>query len=190
MKTLFINNRDSFVYNLVDYVAVIEPDVVVVPNTISTEGVKRIEPDAIIISPGPGNPYHQKDIGSCLEIIKAFKQTPMLGVCLGHQAICVAFGGKVAHSPSGPIHGKASKITHDGKGIYSGIENPLIGGRYHSLTVVDLPSDLRVTAVDEDGIIMGVRHIKYPIEGVQFHPESVLTPVGKKIIQNFMEGVC
>ncbi len=190
MKTLFINNRDSFVYNLVDYVAVIEPDVVVVPNTISIEEVNQIKPDAIIISPGPGNPYNQKDIGSCLEVIKAFKETPMLGVCLGHQAICVAFGGRVAHSPSGPVHGKTSKIMHDGKAIYEGVETPLIGGRYHSLTVVELPNSLKVTAVGEDGIIMGARHINYPIEGVQFHPESVLTPAGKKIIQNFMEMVC
>ncbi len=189
MKILFINNRDSFVYNLVDYVAVDEPETVIVPNTTSIEEAKKIDPDAIIISPGPGNPNHPVDIGSCLEIIREFKNTPMLGVCLGCQAICVAFGGAIDHSTSGPVHGKTSKIEHDGRTIFRGLPNPLIGGRYHSLAMVDVPDELEITALSDDGVIMGVRHTKYAIEGVQFHPESILTPCGKKMVQNFLEMV-
>lgn len=189
MRILFINNRDSFVYNLVDYVAVDEPETVIVPNIISIEDVKKIDPDAIIISPGPGNPNHPADIGSCLEIIREFKDTPILGVCLGCQAICVAFGGAIAHLTSGPVHGKTSKIEHDGKTIFRGLPNPLIGGRYHSLATVDVPGELEITALSDDGVIMGMRHTKYTIEGVQFHPESILTPCGKKMVQNFLEMV-
>ncbi len=185
MKVLFVNNKDSFVWNLVDYVSIFEPDTVVVPNTISLEEVKKINPDAIVISPGPGHPANPKDIGSCLEIIRK-TSAPLLGVCLGHQAIAVAFGGEVSHSPSGPLHGKTTLITHTGKGIYEGLPNPLVGGRYHSLAITKLPQELEVTAKTQDGIIMGVKHKQRPIFGLQFHPESVLTPEGLKIVENFL----
>jgi len=190
MKVLFVNNKDSFVWNLVDYVSMFEPDTLVVPNTISLEEVRTINPDAIVISPGPGNPHSPADIGTCIEIIRTFgPKTPLLGVCLGHQAIAVAFGGKVTHSISGPIHGKTSEITHSGTGIYEGLPPVITGGRYHSLAVEEssLPDELEITARNKDGIIMGIRHKKYPVEGMQFHPESVLTPEGLRIIENFLK---
>jgi anthranilate synthase component 2 len=185
MKVLFVNNKDSFVWNLVDYVSIFEPDTMVVPNTISLKEVEELNPDAIVISPGPGHPANPKDIGTCLEIIKE-SSVPLLGVCLGHQAICVAFGGEVSHSPTGPVHGKTALITHNGNSVYRGLPNPLVGGRYHSLAITKLPRELEVTARTADGIIMGVKHKERPIFGLQFHPESVLTPQGLKIIENFL----
>ncbi|MFZ3166516.1 MAG: aminodeoxychorismate/anthranilate synthase component II [Candidatus Methanoperedens sp.] len=185
MKVLFVNNKDSFVWNLVDYVSIFEPDTVVVPNTISLKEVRDINPDAIVISPGPGHPANPRDIGNCLDIIRE-STVPVLGVCLGHQAIAVAFGGEVAHSPSGPLHGKTSPINHNGKGIFQGLPVPLVGGRYHSLAITRLPHELEVTARTKDGIIMGVKHKERPIYGLQFHPESVLTPQGLKIVENFL----
>ncbi len=189
MKVLFVNNKDSFVWNLVDYVSMFEPDTLVVPNTISLDEVRSIAPGAIVISPGPGNPHNPADIGTCIDIIKAFgPHTPTLGVCLGHQAIAFAFGAKIIHSPSGPVHGKTSQIIHSGTGIYKGLPERITGGRYHSLVVDEstLTNGLEVSARTEDGIIMGIRHRQYPVEGIQFHPESVLTPVGMKIIENFL----
>lgn len=187
MKVLFVNNRDSFVWNLVDYVSVFEPDTLVVPNTIALEEVKEIAPDAIVISPGPGHPANPRDIGSCLEIIRTAR-VPLLGVCLGHQAIAVAFGGEVTHAKSGPVHGKVSLISHTCTGIYKGIPSPFTGGRYHSLAVRRVPPGFEVTATAPDGTIMGIRHSTRPIEGVQFHPESVLTPHGLRIIENFLQA--
>ena len=185
MKVLFVNNKDSFVWNLVDYVSIFEPDTVVVPNTISLKEVDEINPDAIVISPGPGHPANPRDIGSCLDIIREAK-VPLLGVCLGHQAIAVAFGGEVGHSPSGPVHGKTSYVNHNNNSIHQGLPNPIVGGRYHSLAITKLPGVLEVTARTEDGIIMGIKHKQRPIYGLQFHPESVLTPEGLKIIDNFL----
>lgn len=185
MKVLFVNNKDSFVWNLVDYVSIFEPDTVVVPNTITLKEVEEINPDAIVISPGPGHPANPKDIGSCLDIIRE-TSVPLLGVCLGHQAIGVAFGGEVSHSPAGPVHGKTALITHNGNSIYRGLPNPLVGGRYHSLAITKLPHELDITARTQDGIIMGVKHKNRPIFGLQFHPESVLTPQGLGIIENFL----
>ncbi|MCX9011611.1 MAG: aminodeoxychorismate/anthranilate synthase component II [Candidatus Methanoperedens sp.] len=185
MRILFVNNKDSFVWNLVDYVSIFEPDTVVVPNTIPLKEVESINPDAIVISPGPGHPANPKDIGSCLDIIRE-STVPLLGICLGHQAIGVAFGGDVSHSPSGPVHGKTALINHNGNSIYQGLPNPLVGGRYHSLAITKLPRELEVTARTQDGIIMGVKHKQRPIFGLQFHPESVLTPEGLGIIENFL----
>lgn len=190
MKILFINNRDSFVWNLVDYVSRFEPHTVVAPNTITVEEVADINPDAIILSPGPGHPANKRDIGNCLEIIQRFTHTPQLGVCLGHQAIAVAFGGIVGHSPEGPIHGKTTQVYHDNKHIYTGIGNPFEAARYHSLTITRMPRNFTITAKTREGLIMGIRHNKYPIEGVQFHPESVLTPAGLKLIENFLKNRC
>jgi anthranilate synthase component 2 len=185
MKVVFVNNKDSFVWNLVDYVSIFEPDTVVVPNTISLEEVKEINPDAIVISPGPGHPANPKDIGTCLDIIRE-SRVPLLGVCLGHQAIAVAFGGEVSHSPSGPMHGKTSLIYRTDNSIFDGIPNPVVGGRYHSLAITRLPNELEVTAKTQGGIIMGVKHKQRPIFGLQFHPESVLTPHGLRIVENFL----
>jgi anthranilate synthase component 2 len=186
MKVLFVNNKDSFVWNLVDYVSIFEPDTTVVPNTISLKEVEELNPDAIVISPGPGHPANPKDIGTCLDIIRE-SSVLLLGICLGHQAIGVAFGGEVSHSPTGPVHGKTALITHNGNSIYQGLPNPLVGGRYHSLAITKLPRELEVTARTADGIIMGVKHKQRPVFGLQFHPESVLTPQGLKIIENFLK---
>jgi len=185
MRVLFVNNRDSFVWNLVEYVSIFEPDTIVVPNTITLGEVREINPDAIVISPGPGNPNDLHDIGSCIEIIRA-SDVPLLGVCLGCQAINVAFGGTVGHASVGPVHGKASEISHDGVGIYKGLPNPFTGGRYHSLAVDHVSHELLVVARSPDGVVMGIRHRRRPIEGVQFHPESVLTPYGLGIVERWV----
>ncbi len=185
MKILIIDNVDSFVYNLYQYVGELGAKVVVKRNHITTDEVRQINPDKIIISPGPGTP---ESAGNCIEIIKEFRRTPILGVCLGHQAIGVAFGGRVSRAKN-LMHGKTSEIKHDGRTIYKGVKNPLVATRYHSLAIEknSLPDELEISARSmDDGIIMGVRHRKYTIEGVQFHPESILTGEGKKIIKNFL----
>ncbi|MBN2110723.1 MAG: aminodeoxychorismate/anthranilate synthase component II [Methanosarcinaceae archaeon] len=188
MKVLFINNRDSFVWNLVDYVSIFEPDTVVVPNTISPDEVRDISPDAIVVSPGPGTPHRTEDIGTCLDIIREFgPDVPVLGVCLGHQAINTAFGGSIGHARSGPIHGKTSDISHGGSRLFDGVPDIFRGGRYHSLAIKELAGGLKVTARTWDDIIMAVEHVEYPIYGVQFHPESILTEQGMKIIENFLK---
>jgi len=184
---LFVDNQDSFVWNLVDYVSQYYPETVVKSNQVKLTEVKAMEPLGIVISPGPGHPANPRDIGSCLEIIKQFWRTPILGVCLGHQAMNVAYGGTIAHTR--PLHGKTSEIRHDGKGIFRGLESPMVGGRYHSLAIEELSPELEVSAKTADGVIMGVRHHSRPHCGLQFHPESVLTPDGKKLISNWIEDV-
>ncbi len=188
MRVLFINNKDSFVWNLVDYVSIFEPDTVIVPNIISPEEVRKIKPDAIVVSPGPGTPHKTEDVGACLDIIRDLgPHIPLLGVCFGHQAINAAFGGTVGHAKSGPIHGKTSDVAHVDSPLFDGIPQTFRGGRYHSLAIEKLADELKVTARTPDGIIMAVEHMKYPIYGVQFHPESVLTESGMKIIENFLK---
>jgi anthranilate synthase, component II (EC 4.1.3.27) len=193
MKILFIDNKDSFVWNLVDFVSIFEPDTVVVPNTITIEEVKAMKPDGIIISPGPGTPHNPEDIGTCLDIIREFgPKIPVLGVCLGHQAINTAYGGTISHADGGPIHGKTSDITHENSTLFANLKGDFKGGRYHSLAIKELADDLKVTAKTDEGIIMAVEHKEYPVYGVQFHPESILTDEGVKIIRNFLrivEGV-
>lgn len=188
MKIVFINNKDSFVWNLVDYISYFEKDTLVLPNTVTLEELREIKPDALIISPGPGNPSDPKDIGNCLQIIKEMgREIPLLGVCLGHQAINVAFGGIVRRSKSGPVHGKCSKIAHTESVLFSAFKGTFDAGRYHSLEIGDPAPGIKVTAWAEDGGIMAVEHIEYPIYGLQFHPESVLTPDGLKIIESFLD---
>ncbi|MDD1761592.1 MAG: aminodeoxychorismate/anthranilate synthase component II [Methanothrix sp.] len=182
---LFVDNQDSFVWNLVDYVSQFYPETVVRSNRVTIDEVKALQPLGIVISPGPGNPSNPRDIGSCLEIIKRFGDTPILGVCLGHQAMNIAYGGTVSHTK--PLHGKTSMIEHDGKGIFRGLESPMVGGRYHSLAIERLSSELVVAAKTAEGVIMSVRHKSRPHTGLQFHPESVLTPSGKRLISNWIE---
>jgi len=184
---LFVDNQDSFVWNLVDYVSQFYPETIVRSNRIEPGEVKEMEPLGIVISPGPGHPANPRDIGSCLEIIKQFGNVPILGVCLGHQAMNIAYGGTISHTR--PLHGKTSEIEHDGKGIFRGIDSPMVGGRYHSLAIEKLSSELEVSAKTSDGVIMGVRHTTRPHCGLQFHPESVLTPNGKRMIANWIEDV-
>jgi len=185
MKVMIVDNMDSFVYNLYQYVGELGAEPVVVPNTVTMEEVESIAPDRIILSPGPGKP---EDAGSCVEIIRQLgPKIPTMGVCLGHQCIGIAFGGVVSHAPA-PVHGKTSVIRHDGEGIYAGLAGPITATRYHSLAIKrkGFPDELKVTAESADGEIMGVRHREYPIEGVQFHPESILTEHGKKLMINFL----
>ncbi len=188
MKVMIVDNVDSFVYNLYQYVGELGADPVVVPNTITVREVEDIGPDRIILSPGPGKP---EDAGRCVDIIRRVgRKVPTMGVCLGHQCIGIAFGGTVARAPA-PMHGKTSLIRHDGEGIYAGLGGPITATRYHSLAIRPdgFPESLKVTALTADGgEIMGVRHREYPIEGVQFHPESILTGEGKKIMANFLYG--
>jgi anthranilate synthase component II len=184
---LFVDNQDSFVWNLVDYVSQFHSETIVKSNRVSLSEVKSMEPLGIVISPGPGHPANSRDIGSCLEIIKEFRHLPILGVCLGHQAMNIAYGGTISHTR--PLHGKTSEIKHDGRGIFRGLENPIVGGRYHSLAIEMLAPSLEISAKTADGVIMGVRHKSLPANGLQFHPESVLTPGGKRIISNWIEDV-
>ncbi|HUY25630.1 MAG TPA: aminodeoxychorismate/anthranilate synthase component II [Candidatus Saccharimonadales bacterium] len=181
-----VDHQDSFVYNLVQVVASRGRDVEVVgsESTSASELAGR-RPDAVILSPGPGRPEHA---GCFVALVRALPDDiPLLGVCLGHQALATAFGAKVVRAPV-PVHGKTTPIYHDGKGIFAGLASPLEGGRYHSLVVErsSLPEDLAVTAETEDGLVMGMEHRQLPRFGVQFHPESILTPEGPAIISRFL----
>ena len=185
-KVLFIDNFDSFTYNLVDDFCKRNCLAKVYRADTELEELRQLaaefEPDLLVISPGPGTP---DTAGVSLEAVGYFKdKLPILGVCLGHQVIVRYFGGKVGHAPK-PMHGKPSRITHNGKDIFAGIENPLQAGRYHSLCALELPDCLETTA-EFAGVVMGVRHKELPIFGVQFHPESILTPAGGKIIENIL----
>jgi anthranilate synthase component 2 len=192
LKVLVIDNYDSFVYNLVQYIGELGAEVIVYRNDqINLEQVKKLKPDRVVISPGPGTPEDTRYFGVCTEILQRIsREVPTLGVCLGHQGIIHAFGGKIVHAKK-LMHGKTCTIKHDGKGIFNGVSNPFTAIRYHSLAgdQLSIPSCLKITAeAIDDGEIMGVRHAKYPIKGVQFHPESILCEDGKLIIKNFMEG--
>ncbi len=192
MKILIIDNYDSFVYNLYQYVGELGGKPIILRNNkASINRVKKIKPDKIIISPGPGTPENRKYFGFCSEILmKISPKVPTLGICLGHQGIIHVFGGKIIQAKK-LMHGKTSLIIHDGKGIFKGIKNPLLATRYHSLvgSKKNFPKCLIITAESiDDKEIMGVRHKEYPIEGVQFHPESILTLEGKYLIKNFLDG--
>jgi len=185
---LVIDNYDSFTYNLVQYLGELGAEVQVMRNdAVSVDDVAAVKANGIVISPGPGRP---EDAGVTMSVIRTLgERTPILGVCLGHQAIGAAFGGAVVRA-SVPMHGKTSTIEHDGRGVFSGISGTFVASRYHSLVVADqdLPGDLLVTArTKEDGIVMGLRHKQWPLHGVQFHPESILTGEGKTILRNFLK---
>jgi len=186
---LVIDNYDSFTYNLVQYLGELGAEVRVVRNdAVSLETLAADPPQRIVISPGPGRP---EQAGVTMSVIRHFGQTtPILGVCLGHQAIGAVFGGKVVRAVA-PLHGKTSTIEHDGRGVFAGLTQPFTAARYHSLVVDEegLPPDLEVCArTREDGVIMGLRHRSWPVHGVQFHPESILTGEGRRILRNFLDG--
>jgi anthranilate synthase/aminodeoxychorismate synthase-like glutamine amidotransferase len=183
---LMIDNYDSFTWNLVQYLEEMEATVEVVRNDkITVEEIETRAPEAIVISPGPGTP---DGAGVTLEVVRRFSgRRPILGVCLGHQAIGQAFGGRIVGAPT-LMHGKTSPIRHDGATLFEGLPNPFEATRYHSLVVdpAQVPSDLEVSATTPDGVIMGLRHRRHRTEGVQFHPESILTTTGKDLMRNFL----
>ncbi len=190
--TLIIDNYDSFVYNIAQYVGELGSTPIVVRNDeITVRGAERLNPDRIIISPGPGTPEKKEDAGIVIELIKTLgRRTPILGVCFGHQAIGVAFGAKIRRAKR-IMHGKISRIRHfSNSPIYQGISSEFNATRYHSLVIYDVTVPLEVDAISlDDGEIMGVHHLEYKIFGTQFHPESVGTSVGKKILYNFLNKV-
>jgi anthranilate synthase/aminodeoxychorismate synthase-like glutamine amidotransferase len=183
---LLIDNYDSFTYNLAHLFQELGADVTVLRNdALDADEAERLAPSHLVISPGPGRP---QDSGATIEIVKRLgPRIPTLGVCLGHQAIVEAFGGEVG-SARRLVHGKASPVSHDGRGLFEGLPDPLEAGRYHSLAATAVPDSLEVCATTEDGEVMAVRHRELPIDGIQFHPESVLTPDGPMLGKNFLEG--
>lgn len=187
---VLIDNYDSFSYNLYQLIGSVEPDIKVIRNDAYTVGeIEAMKPEAIILSPGPGRPA---DAGVCIEAVRYFKgKLPILGVCLGHQSICEALGGEVSYAKA-LMHGKKKNIYKVGEStLFAGLENPFPAARYHSLAAVrdKLPEELKVTAESEDGEVMAVQHKEYPIYGVQFHPESVMTPDGRTMIENFFNEI-
>jgi anthranilate synthase/aminodeoxychorismate synthase-like glutamine amidotransferase len=190
-RILVLDNYDSFTYNLVQYLGELGAEPMVHRNdAIDLPGVEALRPDGIVISPGPGNPADPKAFGVCGPVLREVSaRVPTLGVCLGLQGFAHAYGGKVVHAPR-LMHGKACMVHHDGQGVLRGLPSPFEAGRYHSLVVErhSLPRDIVVTAWTDQGEVMGARHTRLPIEGVQFHPESILTPNGKDILRNFLEA--
>ena len=222
LRLLVVDNFDSFTYNLVEYFSEQrvdgEPvDVIVRKNTADIDDLRGLDPDAIVISPGPGHPKNERDVGVTTEVLTSLSQTiPTLGVCLGLEAAVHAYGGEIGHAPE-PIHGKAYPVDHDGRGVFAGLAQGFQAGRYHSLVATTVPEEFEVSATtaheitdsgtddnadgdtdddadgDTDGettttdLVMGVRHREYPIEAVQFHPESVLTGVGHDVVRNFLD---
>jgi len=198
MKVLVIDNFDSFTYNLVEYISE-HPDPVtgdpiaveVLKNTATLDEVRAVDPDAIVVSPGPGHPKNDRDVGVTNAVLREVSTTvPTLGVCLGLEAAVYAYGGTVGHAPE-PIHGKAYPVDHDGEGVFAGLDEGFQAGRYHSLVATEVPDCFEVsatTAHDGTDLVMGIRHREYPIECVQFHPESVLTAAGHDVIDNFLRA--
>jgi anthranilate synthase/aminodeoxychorismate synthase-like glutamine amidotransferase len=187
---LLIDNYDSFTYNLYQYLSELGADVLVRRNDeITPDEAEALAPEHVVVSPGPCTPL---ETGAANAIIEQLgPRVPTLGVCLGHQCIAHVFGGRVVRAPE-PVHGKTTDVYHHGEGVFQGLPAPFVATRYHSLIVerATLPEQLAVTAETGDGLIMGLRHRQYPIEGVQFHPESVLTVAGKSLLRNFLEGEC
>jgi anthranilate synthase/aminodeoxychorismate synthase-like glutamine amidotransferase len=191
MRTLVVDNFDSFTYNLVQYLGELGAGPEVHRNdAISAKEAEAMQPDAIVISPGPGNPADPRYFGVCADLLTGLSRTtPTLGVCLGLQGFAHVYGGKVVHAPR-VVHGKSSLVEHDGKGVLAGVPSPFRAARYHSLVVdrASLPREIEVSAWTQEGEVMGARHTRYPIEGVQFHPESILTDHGMQIVRNFVQG--
>ncbi|RJX44171.1 anthranilate/aminodeoxychorismate synthase component II [Halonotius aquaticus] len=199
MNVLVVDNYDSFTYNLVEYVSetripdgddeFADIDVTVLKNTASLDEIREADPDAILISPGPGHPKNSRDVGVTMDVLRELSpDIPTLGVCLGLEAAAYEYGGSVGHAPA-PIHGKAYPMDHDGEGVFADIEQGFQAGRYHSLIATEVPDCFEVSATtDHEGeeLVMGIRHREHPIECVQFHPESVLTAVGHDVIDNFL----
>ncbi|MDA8310951.1 MAG: aminodeoxychorismate/anthranilate synthase component II [Actinomycetota bacterium] len=188
-RLLVIDNYDSFVYNLVQELGELGAELVVRRNdAVDVAAIRSLAPDAIVLSPGPGRP---DDAGVTLDVVRELAgEVPILGVCLGHQAIGQAFGAEVVHAPA-LMHGKTSEVHHQETGLFEGLDNPLVATRYHSLVLApeSIPEVLHVTARTADGVVMGVRHRTLPVEGVQFHPESILTGTGQALLANFLEQV-
>jgi anthranilate synthase component 2 len=186
MRVLVLDNYDSFTYNLVQYFGDLGAEPIVIRNDeMPVADGARLKPDRLVISPGPGTPA---DTGYCVDYLRTIgTEVPTLGVCLGHQTIVAAFGGVVERAPE-PRHGKTSMIAHDGQGVFAGLPDPFEATRYHSLAATTIPDILEVTARSEDGVVQGVRHRDLPIEGVQFHPESIMTTVGRDLLENFLES--
>jgi anthranilate synthase/aminodeoxychorismate synthase-like glutamine amidotransferase len=184
MKILMIDNYDSFTYNLVHLFEQLGAEVVTFRNdALTVDEAAALGADRLVVSPGPGRP---EDAGASVELLRRLGPTTRsLGVCLGHQAIVRAYGGEVGQAKA-LLHGKASRISHDGQGVFDGLPDELEVGRYHSLAATSVPEALQVTARTDDGEVMGVRHVDHPVEGVQFHPESVLTPLGGRMAENFL----
>jgi anthranilate synthase component 2 len=195
LRLLVVDNFDSFTYNLVEYFSEQRVDgerveVIVRKNTASLPELRALSPDAIVISPGPGHPKNDRDVGVTNEVLTTLSRSiPTLGVCLGLEAAVYAYGGEVGHAPE-PIHGKAFPVDHDGRGVFAGLDQGFQAGRYHSLIATAIPECFAVTATTthaDHELVMGIRHREYPIEAVQFHPESVLTGVGHDIVRNFVD---
>ena len=184
MRVLIVDNYDSFTYNLAQYIGELGAEPIVYRNdALAPSDAGTVKPTHLLISPGPGRP---EDAGYSMEYLTTLgTEIPTLGVCLGLQAAVVAFGGSVGHAPE-PRHGKTSPISHDGLGVFRGLENPFTATRYHSLAAIDVPDVLIETAFSDDGVLQGVRHREFPIEAVQFHPESIMTIQGKELLANFL----
>jgi anthranilate synthase/aminodeoxychorismate synthase-like glutamine amidotransferase len=184
-RILLVDNYDSFTYNLFQYLGLLRAQVLTFRNDVhQLEDADSLDFDCIVISPGPKTPA---EAGLSKQIVRRFApHKPILGVCLGHQAICEEFGGRTVRAPQ-VVHGKTSLVYHEGKGVLGGIPSPFVAARYHSLVNEDIPEELEVTAKTEDGVVMAVKHREYPCEGVQFHPESFMTPNGLAILKNFLK---
>ncbi len=190
MKVLVIDNYDSFTFNLVQFLGELGAEPLVFRNDeITLDEAIALRPERLVLSPGPGHPAHPRDFGICAQVLKTLsREVPTLGVCLGHQGLAAVFGGRIVQAER-PLHGKTSRIYHDGRGIFRGLPQGFPAARYHSLLVDEpsLPDELEVSARTETGEIMGLRHRHFPIEGVQFHPESILTAHGRALLANFLD---
>lgn len=191
MKVLLVDHEDSFVYNIAQALAAAGARVVCLRSTRPVREATRVDPDAVVLSPGPGHPSDPRLTALSRALLARWdEERPFLGICLGHQLIGEHYGGKVGLAPA-PVHGDTSVVLHDGRGVFRGVRSPMIGARYHSLVVRPrpIPRDLEVTSHDRDGLVMGLRHRRRPVESLQFHPESYLTPAGPQLLENFLAGV-